>query len=337
MDVRVDRQNRVPGRELSSPSPGGSGLDRTLNAYDARAEVARVSRRSPGEKAELRAFLESKRRMIRSHPHLTSAERARALAKIDRIEAKVEGAGTEANSDDDGGGGEGGDDEPPLPGGVGFGVFYHPAYKTDFDTGTAAEYTILCPTFAGGDVHSWLYLTAMNRASLAPEPVVVYAGREELVFRVFDWARADRWQLPMTHADLQPYLHGCVLNGDVYQALRVLTVSFRSAEGTWTNEVYLENASTGLMGLIYLHSYSATTADQHAGWDGSWGPIIETFQNRYQGTEELGFADFSVATRRGAEWGPWERLSPADTYVAQDDAGFRMVYLEPNHTFLAAA
>ncbi|HEX6038985.1 hypothetical protein [Longimicrobium sp.] len=308
-----------------------------MNAYDARAEVARVSRRPLNEKAELRAFLESKRRMIRANPHLTSAERAAALANIDQAQAKVERAGTELESEGDAGGVDGGDDDPPLPGGIGFGVFYRSAYKTDFGTGTAAEYTILCPTFPGGDVHSWLYLTAMNRASLSAEALVAYEGQRECVFRLYDWSRQDRWQVPMTYAELRPYLHGCVLNGEMHQALRVLTITYRLAEDSWRNEVFLENASTGQMGLIYVRACEATLADQQDGWEGSWGPIIETFQDRHHGTEEMGFADFSVSTRRGDEWGPWERLSPADTFVAQDDTGFRMLYLEPNHTFLAAA
>lgn len=335
METRVEDRPAVHGREIRRNSPG-SGLDRTLNAYDARGEVARVPRTGGNEKAELRAFLESKRRVIRAHPYLTSAEKARALASIDKAEANVEGAAAGADSEGDSGGGDGADGEPPLPGGVGFGVFYRPAYKSAFDTGTAAEYTILCPTHAG-EIQGWLYLTAMNRASLAPEALVAYHGQEELAFRVFDWARADRWQAPLTHAGLQPYLHGCVLKGEMYQALRVLAVTYRSGDDVWTNEVYLENATAGRMGLIYNRDYVATTTDQHVGWEGSWGPIIETFQDQYSRTEPMGFADFSVATRRGPDWEPWSRLSPAETYVAQDDTGFRMIYLDPNHTFLAAA
>lgn len=335
MDVRVESRPPVQGREPRG-NVSASGLDRTLNAYDARGEVARVSRRPPNEKAELRAFLESKRRMIRAHPNLTKAEKASALSNIDQVEATVESAGPEG-SGGDAGGGEGADGEPPLPGGVGMGVFYRPAYKTAFNTGTAAEYTILCPTFPGEGIHSWLYLTAMNRASLAPEALVAYYGQREFVFRVFDWARKDRWQVPMTYADLQPYLHGYVLDGDMHQALRVLAVTYCLREDAWRNEVFLENASTGRMGLIYARNYNASTADQHFGWNGSWGPIVETFQTRHHGTETMGFGDFSVSARLEAEWGPWERLSPADTFVAQDDTGFRMLYLDPNHTFLAAA
>jgi hypothetical protein len=336
MDVRVQNRAAVHEREPRKPI-STSGLDRTLNAYDAREEIARVSRRRPNEKAEVRAFLESKRRMIRSHPHLTSAEKARALADVDRIEARVESGAPEADADGDTGGGDTDEGEPPLPGGVGFGVFYRPRYRVDFDTGTAAEYTILCPTRAGGDVHGWLYLTAMNRASRGPEAFVAYEGQQELVFLVFDWARTDRWQVSIPYSGLQPYLRGSILRGEMYQALRVLTLTFCSGEALWTNEVYLENAVTGRFALMYAHDYVATKADQQFGWDGSWGPIIETFQNRHRETEELGFADFSVTSRRSAEWDEWERLSPADTYVVQDDAGFRMIYLSPNHTFLAAA
>jgi hypothetical protein len=95
MDVRLDNRAPVQGRELQRKQPG-SGLDRVSNAYDARGEIARVSRRRPNEKEELRAFLESKRRLIRSHPHLTSAEKASALVRIDEIAANLAGAAPSA-------------------------------------------------------------------------------------------------------------------------------------------------------------------------------------------------------------------------------------------------
>jgi hypothetical protein len=220
---------------------------------------------------------------------------------------------------------------------VGFGVFYRPAFKIDFATGTASEYTLVCPPRPGGNVHSWLYLAATNRAARCPEGVAVYHGQDELVFAVFDWARPDGWQLALAPASLDEYLHGIQLNGSTRRALRVLTFTEQSAGASWRNEVYLRHPGLDTFDLVYAHDYAATLADQQAGWEGSWGPIVETFQNRYLGTEELGFAEFSVASRRGAEWEPWETLSPADTYVAQDETGFRMRYLEPNHTFLAAA
>lgn len=335
MEVGVEDRPAVQGSGHRKKEIYSRSLDRALPVRDVRGEVSRTPRCN--EKAELRAFLESKRRMIRSHPHLTSAERNRALANIDRIAAGIENASPEGSADGDGGGGDSADDDPPVPGGVGFGVFYRPAYKADFDTGTAADYRIICPTQPGGNVHSWLYLTAMNRAAHCPESLVAYYGREAMRFVVFDWARPERWQAEMNIEGLRPYFHGAIVDGCIRQALHVLTFTQQSSEGRWINEVYLQNYELETFDKVYEFEYKSTLANQQDGWDGSWGPIIETFQHRYQGTEEMGFADFAIATRRGDEWGPWERLSPADTFVARDDTGFRMLYLDPNHTFLAAA
>jgi hypothetical protein len=58
-------------------------LDRELPVHDAREEFARPAWRSAREKAEIQAFLESKRQMIRSHPQLTAQEKEEALAEID--------------------------------------------------------------------------------------------------------------------------------------------------------------------------------------------------------------------------------------------------------------
>lgn len=252
------------------------------------------------------------------------------------MEAAIESA-PEPEPQGDGDGGEPADDEPPLPGGVGFGVFYHPTYKTAFETGTAAEYTVICPTRPGGNVHSWLYLAATNRAARCPEAVVAYHGQDEFVFAVFDWARPEHWQAPLSPPQIREYLHEVVLDGSAYPALHVLTFTEQSGDGRWRNEVYLRHPEVGTFDMIHAFEYGATVVDQHLGWEGSWGPIIETFQGRYRDTEELGFACFSVASRGAAGWEPWERLSPTDTFVARDDAGFRMLYLEPNHTFVAAA
>lgn len=335
MDVRVERRPPVQDSGPRKTAIYSRSLDRTLNVRDVRAEVARASQPRANEREEVRAFLESKRRMVRSHPHLTAAERAQALRDLDRIEAGAEGASCEASDGDSGGGN--GDDDPPLPGGGGFGVFYRPAFKIDFQTGTAAEYTILRPPHSGGNVYGWLYLAATNRAARGPEAVAVYHGQDELVFAVFDWARPQGWQIALPSSLLDEYLHEIGLNEATHRALRVLTFTEEAGGARWKNEVYLHHPTLQTFDLVYAFEYEASLPGQQAGWEGSWGPIIETFQNRYQGIEELGFLDFSVASRRGTEWEPWEVLAPADTYVAQDDTGFRITYPEPNHTFLAAA
>lgn len=311
-------------------------LDRTLPVRDARAEFASASRRHRLPKDSLHAFLENKREIIRSHARLTASEKARALAEIDRMEHGESGS-PEEGSASDGGGSEGGEDEPPLPGGVGFGVFYDGAFKMDFESGTAVEYSILCPTTPGGNVDRWLYLTASNRASLGVEAFVGYHAQDEALFLVFDWAREDHWQVTLPFSEIGNYLHHVVLYEKTYQALFVQNFTYKGAHDDWINEVFLRNQSTGALDLVYASDYPARSQDQKTGWEGSWGPIVETFQHLYQGTKELGFQGFSVSSRRGTDWDPWEPLSSEESYVRQDGVGFQMLRLEPNHTFLAVA
>jgi hypothetical protein len=47
-------------------------LDRDLPVRDARADFTRPAWRSPGERAEVRAFLESKRRIVVLNPNHTT-------------------------------------------------------------------------------------------------------------------------------------------------------------------------------------------------------------------------------------------------------------------------
>ena len=41
---------------------------------------------------------------------------------------------------------------PPVPGGVGYGMFYTPAFRTNFARGTSLYWRIICPTPPGGNV-----------------------------------------------------------------------------------------------------------------------------------------------------------------------------------------
>jgi hypothetical protein len=335
MEVKAEDRPPVQGTQHRSEIHSRA-LDRTLRVHDAREEIARASRQPRGGGADLQAFLESKREMIRSHARLTPSEKATALAEIDRAEAEGASAGADATkADAEGGDGEGGEDDPPVPGGVGYGVFYDEAYKTDFETGTAAEFYIICPTTPGGNVGTWLYLTAMNRASLGVEAFVSYYAQEDFHFKVFDWARADRWQIDLPFSGLGPYLQELVLYGSTYQALYVVNFTYLQSGTTWINDALLLNVSTGALDLVYSYAYESTIADQRAGFTGSWGPIVETFQNLHVGTHDLGFAEANVASRTGTDWGPWQLLAPERTYIRQDGVGFQMAHLEPNHTFIA--
>lgn len=334
MGVKTEGRPPVEGAGLRDKVYSRT-LDRSLDVRDARAEIARASRRPRAGSDDLRAFLASKREMIRAHPTLTQSQKECALAEIGTAGGAAERELAEAADDGDSGGGDGDDGDPPLPGGVGFGVFYRPAFKIDFESGTAAEFDILCPTRPGGNLDSWLYLTAMNRAARGVEAFVAYERQNEFRFVVFDWARTEQWQVDLPYAALGPYVRPLLVGGSLHQSLHVLNLATQTGADDWSNEVYLRNSATGTLDLIYLHEYPSTAENQRAGWTGSWGPIVETFHDSHQQLEPLGFSSFATASRRGAGWDGWRELDPSESYVQEDGVGFRMSHLDPNHTFIA--
>jgi hypothetical protein len=300
-------------------------LDRELPVHDAREEFARPVWRSAQEKSEIQAFLANKRRIIQSHPQLTPQEKKAALAEIDGLSAEAE----EGAEEDDP------DAAPPPPGGVGYGIFYKPEYKVAWETGSAIELYIVCPTVAGGNVSTWLYLTATNRTAKGVEAFVSYYAQDEFRLTVFDWARPERWQVDGPHSTLARYLSTLEIGGTTYQVLHVVSSTYQSGESFWTNEVYLLNATSEQADLIYSFEYPASAQEQKTGWIGSWGPIIETFQDRYLGTHQLGFAHAKVVSRDASfRWGELEALNSATSLLQEDDQGFSIVVLAPNHTLI---
>lgn len=305
-------------------------LDRDLPVGDARAEFTRPAWRSVREKAEVQAFLKSKRQMVQSDPHLSPQEKSEALAEIDSLSS--EHAEEEGSEEDDP------EDVPPPPGGVGYGIFYQPEYKIAWDTGSAIESYIVCPAVPGGNVSTWLYLTSTNRTSRGVEAFVSYHAQDEFRFKVFDWARPDRWQVDRPGSSLTSYLSTLEIDSRRYQVLYILNRTHQEEDLSWTNEVYLLNVSREQLDLIYRFDYASTIEDQKAGWTGSWGPIVETFQDQYFGTNPLGFAYASVMPRDASfRWGDWEALEPATTYLREDGVGFSIVALNPNHILIVSS
>jgi hypothetical protein len=49
-----------------------------------------------------------------------------------------------------------GEDEQLVPGGVGYGAFYTPEFKTGWNYGTSIAFDIVCPTPPGGNVSTYL-------------------------------------------------------------------------------------------------------------------------------------------------------------------------------------
>jgi hypothetical protein len=272
--------------------------------------------------AEL-AFLRSKLRMLETHPAFDQRSRSAAhnelMAQLGRREDLRRAAEEETG---------------PLPGGVGYGMFYHQAFRTAFVRGTSFYYEIVCPTQPGGNVNTWLYLTATNRASRGVEAFVSYFGQNDTRFKVFDWAREDHWQTDVPFGNLSSYLRQAAAHGAVYQVLPVWNSSYEIGTNRWRNDVLLYNHAASRWDLIYRFDYGATSSEQTSGWVGSWGPIVETFQNAYSGTRPMGALNTMLISRdSGGAWGQWQLLGANDSFVRDDGQGYTTVFLDPNYSW----
>ncbi|MFF9527469.1 hypothetical protein ACF1DV_36705 [Streptomyces achromogenes] len=288
---------------------------------DTREAFTRLTKEYPDENVEAarHAFLMSKLHLVRTHPDVELADRERMVtAMAERLELGYEAMRT------------------PVPGGVGYGVYYNEVFKRAFATGTALGWDIICPSAPGGNVNDYLYVTAMNRAVLGVEAFVSYYAQTPPRFKVYDWARpATPWQLDIPLSSLGPYLRTVASHGEIFQVMGVTNTTVEVASGKWRNEVQLWNASTGNQDLVYQFDYAATLAKQTAAdYNGSWGPIIETFQTAYSGTIPLGGLAISLVTRDiNGNWGPWGLLPWYNSYIRTDNVGFYVQFLDPNYNF----
>jgi hypothetical protein len=223
----------------------------------------------------------------------------------------------------------------PVPGGVGYGMFYTAPFRGAFAQGTSLYFEIVCPNPPGGNVTTWLYLTATNRAAKGVEAFVSYNGQSEPHFKVFDWARPDPWQTDVPFGQLGSYLRTGSAHGQPHPVLPVWNSTYQIGANQWRNEVYLPNHAQNRWDLIYRFDYSATQADQKSGWVGSWGPIVETFQASYQHTNPMGALNTMLIGRNNAgQWGAWHLLGASDSTTRDDNKGFRLVFLDPNYAFV---
>jgi hypothetical protein len=290
---------------------------------DERRSFARITKETPrDERAEL-AFVASKAHMIRTHPGLRRSGRARAYADLaERVGHELTAAAEDRET-------------APVPGGVGYGLFYTTAFKSAFDGGTSMYFEIACPTPPGGNVNTWLYLTGMNRAGLGIEAFVSYFAQQEAHFKVFDWARTDHWQVDCPFGQLGDYLDTLIAHGSSYQVIGVWNSTYQISATQWRNEAWLWNRAANRWDLIYRYDYAATNADQTGGFTGSWAPIVETFQNPYYCTNRMGALNTMLISRSASgAWGSWQLLAAADSYIRTDNVGFIQVFLDPNYSLI---
>jgi hypothetical protein len=213
-------------------------------------------------------------------------------------------------------------------------MFYSDAFKINWATGSAISWEIICPSPPGGNVNTFLYLTATNRTGKGVEAFISYNGQHLAFFQVFDWARfpTNPWQTNVPFAALGSYVRPQTAHGQLYQVLPLLNVTFQSTASHWYNQVWLSNHVANRWDLIYQFDYPATLAEQYGAWVGSWGPIIETFQGTYHGTNVMGALNTQLIARdSNHQWGTWQFLTPSDSSIRTDNIGFHLLFLDPNH------
>ncbi|MEW2051131.1 hypothetical protein [Streptomyces sp. NPDC005476] len=307
-------------RQAPLPIPGSDMPGAPADEREAFSDISATYPDDHAESAE-QAFLTSKVNLARTHPKLEFADRDAALSELaDRL---GESALTLQERED-----------APVPGGVGYGIFYNTPFKTGFGQGTSVYWDAVCPVAPGGNVNDWLYVTAMSRAGKGMEAFVSYHAQDAPRFKVFDWARTDHWQIDTPWSSLGNYLGTANAHGQNYPILGIMNTTFQLAPGQWRNQTWLWNRVAVRQDLIYQFDYAATQSDQTGGFVGSWGPIVETFQPSYSGTNPLGCLNTMLSTRDNfGNWGPWLLLTAADSYIRTDNTGFSTVFLDPNYAF----
>jgi hypothetical protein len=278
-----------------------------------------MTARTPVDKEFRKAFLQSKLRVAQTHPQFDNAARDRAVADlVNRLGPEAAELATQ-----------------PRPGGVGEGFFYTPDFKTNWGLGTSFACEFVCPVPPGGNVDTWLYLTATNRSGLGVEAFVSYDGQDTPHFRVFDWAQSDPWQTDVPLTALDNYLTTIYAHGNLYQVLPVWNGTWAIGAGTYRNQALLYNNIRAGWDLVYQYDYAATDQQQKTGWIGSWAPIVETFQPLYTNTNQMGALGTQlISSDDSGLWGSWAQLSASNSYVRTDEVGFQLVFLDPNYAFV---
>ena len=296
---------------------------------DVRAHFAALTAKQPVDEAFRTAFMQSKITLVHTHPTLDIATRDLAVKSLtDRLGGGAQHAFAHLLAK------AGGGSTLPVPGGVGYGLFYNPTFKVAWGHGTSFAFNIVCPTPPGGNVNTWLYLTATNRSAMGVEAFISYNGQNDTHFRVFDWARSDHWQTDIALSGLANYLTKQSAHGTSYQVLPVWNSTWQTNSTSYRNQVLLYNHVRGGWDLVYQYDYAATDAQQKTGWVGSWAPIVETFQPLYSGTSQMGALTTQLITAdTSGKWGTWALLAASNSYVRTDNVGFHQVFLDPNYQF----
>ena len=284
---------------------------------DAREVFAQQTASSPLPVGAEVAFMSSKLQILRTHPVAPRERQELVRDFLDKMPSMVPEVVT-----------------GPEPGGVGYGMFYEPTFKTAFVSGTGLAWGIVCPVPPGGNVSDWLYLTGMNRASMGCEAFVAYHGQNDVTFNVFDWSRSPKWQIHTPLSNMKDYVGTIVTNGTSFPVVQLINLTYQNDQASWINEIQLLNQTTGVLDLCYRYLYPATFAQQTTPSVGSWAAIVETFQPAYAGTNAMGCLNAKITSRgNDGTWGPWNLLDPTQATLRIDNKGFHQLFLDQEYSW----
>jgi hypothetical protein len=303
-----------------TPLPRIDRIGSPMPFSDYRAETSRITSRTPIDPIFRAAFLHSKIHILKTHPTLSPAQRMQLMTdfapRLGAISAELI--------------------HQPVPGGVGYGTYFDPNFKTSFDAGTEITWNVVCPPAPGGNVNNYLYITSTNRSSLGVEALVSYSPGGQLSFMVYDWAQTSdrRWQVNLP--DLSQYFGTQTYNGQNYRILSIWNSTSRTAPQTWRNSVFLfDRQQRNDWVLVYQFDYPAADAAQKADYFGSWGPIVETFQSLFSGTNPMGALNVQLRSANPTgNWGEWSTLGASQSIVRTDNVGFHQTFLDPDFNWI---
>jgi hypothetical protein len=281
---------------------------------DVREETKRASQEYPPTKEEKQLFYQQKIKRVESLeiPY---------EQKKDLLDELEEAAQEEEE-----------EDPPipkPIPGGVGFGIFFRDEALEFTNSSTLFYHIVTIPTI-GAISNEYLYLTSTNRAPKGIEALISYVRQDKPKFHIYDWSikkKKDRWAASKPYDLLDRYLIKHTSAGQEFDTIYVAN-STRRLEGTrWRNEVLLRT-TTGEYDFVYSHDYDLSASDERRFL--TWGPIVETFPPHPNETNQIGF----FQTKLLQDDGDALLLTDVDTKLRIDDPGFQLDLLEPNHSFI---
>jgi hypothetical protein len=301
------------------PLPSTIRVDSQMPYLDQRAQTSTSTSQTPVDPVFRAAFLHSKVHILRTHPTFSPAQRMQLMSdfapRLGAIPADLI--------------------HQPVPGGVGYGTYFDANFKVSFDAGTEILWSAVCPPAPGGNVNNYLYITSTNRSSLGVEALAAYSPAGQLSFQVYDWAQTPdrRWQVNLT--DLTQYIRTQNYQGQNYSILNIWNSTQRTAPQQWRNSVFLHDRMQTNWALVYQFDYAASDAAQKADYFGSWGPIVETFQPLYSGTQPMGALNVQLRSANPAgNWGQWSPLGSSQAILMAANVGFHQAFLDPDFNWI---